>query len=60
MTSLRVTTILSYGLQTLSGSAEVNGNAQANGSPEENSSGERNVVPEEEWGSRRELPVRPN
>jgi len=49
VTSLRATTIPSHGLQTLSGSPEVNGSLEANSSPEENSGWERNGGLEEAW-----------
>jgi len=46
VTSFRATTIPSHGLQTLSGSPEVNGRPEANGSPEDNNGWERNGSPE--------------
>ena len=46
VTSLRVTTIPSHGIQTLSRSPEVNGGWERNRGPEENRGPERNRGPE--------------
>ena len=43
MTLLRATIIPGYGLQTLSGSPEVNGGCRQNGGPKGNGAPERNV-----------------